>query len=67
MLETRALYSWLMTPKYMTWNMKISHPYLEPLLQVDAPRPVELDPIIHEEAEVEGQRTTTLVASMLDI
>ncbi|MCI93732.1 hypothetical protein A2U01_0115030, partial [Trifolium medium] len=31
------------------------------------PRPAELDAIIHEEVEAEGQRTTTLVANMLDI
>ncbi|MCI35512.1 hypothetical protein A2U01_0056733, partial [Trifolium medium] len=59
MLGTRALYSWLMVPNYMTWYVKISHPYLEPLPLGDPPRPAELDAIIHEETD--GQRTTTLV------
>ncbi|MCI41909.1 hypothetical protein A2U01_0063143, partial [Trifolium medium] len=47
--------------------MKILYPYLEPLQPGDPPRPVELDAIIHKEAEVEDQRTTNLVANMLDI
>ncbi|PNX55437.1 IMP dehydrogenase/GMP reductase related, partial [Trifolium pratense] len=58
---------WLMAPNYMTWYMKISHPYLESLPPGDPPRPAELDTIIYEEAEADGQRTTTLITSMLDI
>ncbi|GAU21725.1 hypothetical protein TSUD_328500 [Trifolium subterraneum] len=51
MLESHALNLWLMTPNYMTWYMKISHSYLEPLPAGDLPRPAELDVIIDEEAE----------------
>jgi hypothetical protein len=49
----------------MMWYMKISLPYLEPLPPGDPPRPVEVDAIIHEEAE--GYRTTSFVSKMLDI
>ncbi|KAK2381538.1 hypothetical protein QL285_069129 [Trifolium repens] len=64
-LGTRAPYLWLMVPNYMTWHMKISHPYLEPLPTGDLPRLAEVDAIIHEEAE--GYRTTSFVSKMLDI
>ncbi|MCI26404.1 hypothetical protein A2U01_0047599, partial [Trifolium medium] len=67
MLGSHALYSWLMAPNYMTWYMKISDPYLEPLPPRDPSRPAKLDAIIHDEAKAEGQRTTNLVANMLEI
>ncbi|MCI12234.1 hypothetical protein A2U01_0033337 [Trifolium medium] len=67
MLETRALYPWLMASNYMTWYIKNSHPYLEPLPPGDPPRSAELDAIIHEEAEADGHRMATFVTSMLDI
>jgi hypothetical protein len=56
-----------MVPNYMMWYMKISLPYLEPLPPGDPPRPAEVDAIINEEVEANGQRTTTLVSKMLDI
>jgi hypothetical protein len=66
-LGTRALYPWLTAPNYMTWYMKISHPYLEPLPQGDPPRPADLDAIIHDEAQAEGQRMATCVSKMFHI
>ncbi|KAK2443670.1 hypothetical protein QL285_014755 [Trifolium repens] len=66
-LGTRALYLWLMAPDYMTWYMKISHPYLEALPQGDTPRPDDIDAIIHDEAQVEGQRMATYVSKVLHI
>ncbi|GAU34819.1 hypothetical protein TSUD_394450 [Trifolium subterraneum] len=66
-IDTQALYSWLMAPNYTTWYIRISHLYLEPLPPGDLPRPAKLNAIIHEEAEVDGQRTTTLVTNTLDI
>jgi hypothetical protein len=47
--------------------MKISYPYLESLAVGDLPRAYEFNTIIHEEAEVGGQRTTTFVSGMIDI
>jgi hypothetical protein len=46
-LGTRALYPWLTEPDYMTWYIKILHPYLEPLPAGDLPRLGEIDAIIH--------------------
>jgi hypothetical protein len=66
-LGTRALYLWLTAPNYMTWYKKISHSNLEPLPQGDSPRPVELDVIIHDKAQAEGQRMATCVSKMLHI
>ncbi|MCI59376.1 hypothetical protein A2U01_0080631, partial [Trifolium medium] len=37
--------------------------YLKPLPLGNLPRPVKLDAIVQEEAEVEGERTTDLVAA----
>jgi hypothetical protein len=37
-LGTRALYLWLTTPDYITWYMKISHPYLELLPTGNLPK-----------------------------
>jgi hypothetical protein len=51
MLGNRALYPWLTVLDYMTWYIKISHSYLEPLLVGDPLRPAEIDAIIHEEAQ----------------
>jgi hypothetical protein len=58
---------WLMVPDYMTWYIKISHSYLEPLLVGDPPRPSELDAIIHDEAQADDQRMATYVSKMLHI
>ena len=66
-LGTRALYPWLTAPNYMTWYMKISHPYLEPLPAGDPPRPAELDANINDEAQDDGQRMATYVSKMLHI
>jgi hypothetical protein len=43
----------------LIYPLKISYLYLEPLLAGDPLRPVEVDAIIHEEDEADGQRTTT--------
>ncbi|GAU28534.1 hypothetical protein TSUD_156910 [Trifolium subterraneum] len=52
---------------YMTWYMNISHPYFDPLPPGNPVRPVELDVVVQDEANVGDKRTIDLVVGLREI